>query len=215
MPDIKQLNSPVPSVIPSGVITAEELWNELGAPVYADEGRNASSWTPIEALQSVINRVLRGYVDDVDARLDASSEVAALAHLAEPIPLVVEPSGSNTRLAETKIPEAYLARLFDRVEGPNGEAYSPDDNIAHTAATTIYPVRRYQVSGRTISIYPRMETSVTVWLIPRNDAVKTMLEDLVPEINTHIRKAGANLVDSRSKIRTSIDAESRDDTPST
>lgn len=212
MPDPTDLDSPLPNdYAPDGVVTAEEVWNEIGQPV---DHPNSHSYTPIEAIQATINRVLRGYQDQVISQLSQAEDEGRFGQYQEPHTLTLSPHAPNPNLAEASIPDRYLPYLFEDVVAPDGTPLGADEDIEETAYTALpWDDFRYKLQGQLLLVLPDDIDEVTAYLVPRRKAIEEGLRGVVPDINQEIIEAARAALETRTEEAGRIEQEALRETP--
>ena len=205
--DPNNLDSPTPSTAPDGLFTAEEVWNEIGWPTDTPQ---AQSYTPIPAIEATIQRVLRGYEDQAIAEIEQSSNRERFARVSEEQSLSVSAgSGPTGALGVATVPNDSLPYFFGKIVAEDGTPLAPTSDINQVAETAVsdWTDYRYERAGRDVLVLPKDLASIAVWLVPQADAIETVLDGIVPQINQEILEAARQALELRTQESERIEQE--------
>lgn len=214
--DPKNLDSPSPSTSPTGLITADEVWNEIGWPV--EDNSNAQSYTPIETIQATIDRVLRGYEDQAIATIEKSDDMERYSRLSEQQKISLSDSSAVEGLAVGTVPNTHLPYFLGKVVAPDGTPLAAKGDLSKLQHTSLsWDDYAYELAGRDLFALPEslQGSDLTVYLIPETDAIETALDEIVPQINSEILQAAAQALERRTGEAQRIEQEAAGETPST
>lgn len=212
--DPTSLSSPPPDISPQGILTAEEVWNEIGWPV--EDNPNAQSYTPLEAIRTTIQRVVRGYTGQALTTIEQSEQPSRWAHLSQREDLDVQAgTGATMAVGEATLPTMYLPFFFRKVLAADGTPLTAVADVHRILQTSPedWTDYRYERSGHTVYVVPGALSSISVWAIPKVTAVEHTLREAVPEINNQILEAAAEALERRTREAERIEQESLRETP--
>lgn len=211
-PDPEDLASRATTTAPDGLLTAEEVWNEIGWPVHSDP--TSEQFTPMDSIRATITRVLRGYEDRAIAEIEQSGDLRRFSRLSDQHTLTVRPqSGGLRAVGRARVPKSHLPYFFSKVVAEDGVPLAPTDDATRAAhaSVSLWDDYRYERAGRDVIVVPSDLSSIDVWLVPTSEAVEAALRGLVPEINQEILDASRQALERRAEGAGQIKAESRGD----
>jgi hypothetical protein len=211
-PDPTDLATRATTTAPDGLLTAEEVWNEIGWPVYEDA--TSQQYTPIDAIEATITRVLRQYEDQAIAQIERSDQAGRLARVSEEHRLSVQQGGEGlSTVGQTRVPQSHLPYFFGKVVAGDGTPLAPSSDVSRDAhvSPSMFDDYRYERAGRMVLVAPSTLSAVHVWLVPEAAAIETALEEIVPEINQEILDAARQALERRAEGARQIKTESRGD----
>ncbi len=185
------------------IITADELYEEVGAP---PQNPSSDGYTPKSVLEAVIDRVASAWAEAARAELQAARDSGIIAPLSREQEVEATATPEDV-VARAQFPQGTLPFFFDKVRDQDGRKLTETDDIAWWAEVSERPRYLYQISGRTIEVLPVTTTAVKAYFIPTREAVEMVLATSVGEINAQIKQEAMQVVEARTRTSARIDAE--------
>lgn len=210
--DQRNLESEEPQGKFGGILSAEQVWNEIGGP---PDDPNARAHFPLEAIEAVIDRVVRGYESQAIAEIEQSEDLRLYDEHARQEVLDVEAgTGGASNLGQAYVPRGFLSYFFGEVLAPDGTPLAPTQSLAKVAHTSLsWDDYQYEKSGRLVYVLPASLSSITVQLVGRVFAIESALKGVVPEINAEIIEAAQRAKEKRLEQSQQIERETLSETP--
>jgi len=212
MPDWPSLDNISSANAPSradvdGIVSVEEIWNEIGAP---PDNPQARSHTPKETIAATRNRVLRGYDDQALSAVQQQGGLGPLARFAERVGLSVN---EETNIGTAQVPPDQFPLVL-RALGPQDTPIARSRDVARIAYTSLgWQDYRFERQGRELLVVPPDLGTMTAYLVPQDMVVSSVLRESVPEINAEIIDACQEALKLRTGEAERIEQESAGETP--
>lgn len=214
-PDPDNLNSPPVTGESHGIITTEEVWNEIGWPV---DNPHAESHTTLESIRATRDRILRGYNDQALAAIQQSEDFERYSRITEQQTVSIsQGSGAYSNVGVGEVPGGYLPFFFSEVVADDNTPLAATDDVHKKAHTSLSDWQDYfyELAGRDIHVLPKDIDSIEVLMAPQDEAIEMTLGEIVPEINQQIIEAARQALELRTTEAERIKQEALGETPST